>query len=63
MGFWETACIHWKNKDIFNDPYDNFMYGQAFSLVIPGNLSYMDVASRAGFKKIKVLKMERQIHL
>jgi hypothetical protein len=39
------------------------MYGQAFSLVIPGNLSYMDVASRAGFKKIKVLKLERQIHL
>ena len=48
---------------IFNDPYDNFMYGQAFSFVIPGNLSYMDVASRAGFKKIKVLKLERQIHL
>jgi hypothetical protein len=57
LGLLENSMYSLKNKDICNETYDNFMYCQTFSLIIPDNLSYMDVDSRSGFQKKKSVEV------
>jgi hypothetical protein len=50
-GILDNSLYSLKNKDICNEPYDSFKYGNTFSLVIPDSLTYLNVGSGADFLK------------